>query len=165
MNPSPIRRAVLRALGKFGGRSRDLKTGAAIQRSWKEIVGELMSRYCHPLQVNGHRLSIGVTSPVWLAEVEFLKDTLLDNIQKALGEKAIREVSFCMIEEAPKPLAGLPQFEKPVFEEPSPETSLRLEEALTKIGDPDLREQVRRVLKKSLSRYTHDRTGSPGKGT
>jgi hypothetical protein len=152
----PVRSSILRALGKFGGRSRDLKTGTLIQGAWQEIVGELMSRYCHPIQVVGSRLKIGVTSPVWLSEMDYFKDTLLDNIQKTLGSKVITEVSFSMIERVPAALPMPLESRIEDVHEPSTDESEKMEQALSSIADPELRERMRRVLKKSLARYGND---------
>jgi hypothetical protein len=150
--------ALTRSLSGLPGRGNDLKLGYRIQLAWPKIVGEMMARFMFPVDVHGDRLSIGVTSSVWMQEAEYQRDTLLANIAAELGSKAIRHLAFKMLPQAPgKPaLAGANPAPQAAPEPPRALTEseeAHLASELERIADPGLREQMRRVLAKSLQRY------------
>lgn len=140
-----------RVLGRFRNRANDLKIGAKLGKVWPDVVGEVMQRFCHPVGISGKTLTVGITSPVWMAELEYHKVTLLDNLEKALGKRCITSIQLTMLQEAFIPArqqrVGAPS--EPTEPLP-PEKSDQLERDLERISDPQLREQMRRVLKKSM---------------
>lgn len=146
-----------RGLADLPGRGRDLKLGYRLQLAWARIVGELMTKYLFPVDVSGAKLTIGVTNAVWMQEAEYLRDTLLANISKELGPGAVRELAFRMLPQAPaaparhRPAAPL----TPVPPPPplSADERAHLDAELARISDPALREQMRRILEKSLARH------------
>ena len=152
--PIPTSQIVKRALAQFRGRGKDVRLGALLTRAWPNIVGELMGRFCFPVGIVGHELTVGVTSSVWLAEAKYQEDLFLENIAKHLGPKAIQRVRFTMLA---KPPEGLVKPAKSILEvqedrELSDSQKAKLEKDLEKIPDPALREQLRRVLTKALAR-------------
>lgn len=149
--------ALTRGLSGLPGRGKDLKLGYRLQRAWPRIVGEMMMRYLFPVDVSGDRLVIGVTSAVFMQEAEYQRDTLLSNIAAELGGGSIRHLQFKMLPEAPvvpRPGPSGPST-SPVLptRELTPEEAAHLTAELEKIADPGLREQMRRILEKSLRRY------------
>jgi hypothetical protein len=176
--PRRIDGALTSGLARLPGRGRDLKVGYRLQLAWPAIVGEMMSRYLFPVDVSGDRLVIGVTSAVWMQEAEYQKDVLLANIARELGSTAIKGVTFRMLAQAPevpelaralaKPAAPAPASpwvpKAAVSDAPAgpaaapqapalpPEKAAELEAELARIADPALREQMRRILTRSLAR-------------
>jgi hypothetical protein len=131
----------------------NIKAGILISRAWLEITGELMGRYCHPIKVLGKHLTVGITSPVWLAEAEYLKEIFLSNIRKVIGANVVTSISFSMLQQPPHKATELDQKPVPLGKELTAEEATHLQEEVARIHDPELREQVRRVLEKSLRRY------------
>lgn len=113
-----------------------------------------MARYLFPVDVSGDRLTIGVTSAVFLQEAEYQRDSLLSNISRELGEGSVRQLAFKMLPKAPG--SPPPPTKKNVTTDaPRPLTEAQaahLDEELKHIADPTLREQMRRVLSRSLER-------------
>jgi len=131
--------------------AQDLHLAAIISQAWSKIVGEPMCRYCFPIQVKRRRLKVGVTSTVWLTEATYLKDMFLTNVQKIVGPRAITDVSFSVLRKAPL----IPERKRKEIVSNgevvlSCSQRTHLEEALNNIQDLELREQMRRVLIKSL---------------
>ena len=128
--------------------------GYRLQLAWPRIVGELMTRYLFPVDVSGNRLTIGVTSAVWMQEAEYQRDTLLSNISAELGPGAIQVLAFRMLPQAPRAESGRAVAKAP----PAPPAPISADERahldveLARIADPALREQLRRILEKSLAR-------------
>lgn len=185
MRPRRIGRidhALTRSLAKLPGRGRDLKIGYRLQLAWSAIVGEMMGRYLFPVDVSHDRLVIGVTSAVWMQEAEYQKDVLLANIARELGSASIKHLSFRMLPVAPVPVELARSVEKPkaapaaspwvpraavsdqapaapaspAMPALSEEQAAQLETELARIRDPALREQLRRILTRSLARASRD---------
>jgi len=144
--------ALTRGLAKLPGRGHDLKMGYRLQQVWPKLVGEMMARYMFPVDVSGDRLTVGVTSAVFLQEAEYMRDGLLVNLARELGEGRIRHLAFKMLPAAPK-VATAPKTAMPVAKPLSHSETDHLERELARITDPELREKMRRVLSKSLERY------------
>ena len=106
-----------------------------------------------PVDVSGDRLTVGVTSSAFMQEAEYQRDTLLANLGRELGSRAIRSLAFRMMPQAPaKPKAAPPTPARPERPLSSAEEA-HLAAELAKISDPTLREQVGRVFAKALRRY------------
>lgn len=117
-----------------------------------------MAKYLFPVDVTGSKLTIGVTNSTWMQEAEYQRDTLLENIAKELGPRAISSLAFRMLPQSPavpaKVKARVGPAPKPPLPPPlSADQQAHLETELARISDPALREQLRRILEKSLARY------------
>jgi hypothetical protein len=150
--------ALSRGLSGLPGRGKDLKLGYQLQLAWPRIVGELMAKYLFPVDVSGSKLTIGVTNSTWMQEAEYQRDTLLENIAKELGPKAIQAISFRMLPQSPavpaKPVKARvgPAPKPPPPPQLSSEQRAHLDEELARIKDPGLREQMRRILEKAFAK-------------
>lgn len=156
-----VQSALTRGLAGLPGRGRDLKLGYRVQMAWPKIVGEMMARYMFPVDVSGDRLTIGVTSAVWMQEAEYQRDTLLANLSAELGS-GIRHLTFRMLPQAPvvapgarpAPGPGAPKVEPASPPRPlTPTEEAHLDSELARVADPTLRAQMRRIFAKALSRY------------
>ena len=63
-----------------------------IQKYWKEIVGEAIYNNAQPLNIIQGVLKVGVSSSVWMQQLQFMKDTLKDNINKRLKRQIISDI-------------------------------------------------------------------------
>ena len=148
-----------RGLSGLPGRGRDLKQGYRLELAWPRIVGEMMARYLFPVDVSGDKLTVGVTSAVFMQEAEYQRDSLLANIARELGSGVIRHLAFRMLPKAPKPYTPPAPAKAPAKPAAPPSSPLsgaeaaHLEKELERIADPGLREQMRRILARSLERY------------
>ena len=61
---------------------------------WDSTVGETIAANAQPEAFKGKILLVNVTSSVWLHQLRFLKEDIINNINHALGETFVEEVKF-----------------------------------------------------------------------
>src|SRR5512136_2280978 len=66
----------------------------SIVGAWNEIVGEAVAGHSHPRSIRNQILFIDVVHPTWMQQLQFLKPTLLDQVNAFLGEPLIRDIRF-----------------------------------------------------------------------
>ncbi|MBI4860445.1 MAG: DUF721 domain-containing protein [Candidatus Riflebacteria bacterium] len=159
MKPTPLGQALKRTLRAFKGRGKDIAKAARITSAWTRIVGEWMASQSRPVEVRGDRLKVGFSSPVWMTEAEYLSDQLIANLDEVLGKGAITHLSFCLLASIDPRWAqriGPGRSDEPADPIPEPvltdDQNRRLEQHLLNIPDPSLRDRMRRILKKALTR-------------
>jgi len=60
-----------------------------IWRVWKEVVGQTYAENAQPSKIRKKQLTITVTDSIWLQELTFYKETILEKINQTLGRKAV----------------------------------------------------------------------------
>lgn len=65
-----------------------------VYKTWKEIVGAKIAEKTCPLRLKGDTLYVKVISSPWMQELSLLKDTVIENINKKLGEGRIKDIVF-----------------------------------------------------------------------
>jgi hypothetical protein len=126
----------------------------SIVGAWNEIVGESVAGHSQPRSIRNQILFIDVDHPTWMQQLQFLKPTLLDQINAFLGGPQIQDIRFKL----GKVSAPLPAPPKTLLTEDEPldqETLDRIESLLQKIGDQEVQKSLREVLIKGakLERY------------
>jgi hypothetical protein len=71
-------------------------TQVRLLRSWKEIVGPLLSGKTAPGKVRNGVLTIFVPNHTWAQELQLSKPVLLEKIQSAAGREKVREIRFAV---------------------------------------------------------------------
>jgi len=61
---------------------------------WEAIVGKIIAAHSRPTGIHHKRLYVIVDSPVWLQEMSFYKDDLVEKVNNYYGKKIIKEVSL-----------------------------------------------------------------------
>src|SRR5512135_1247214 len=61
---------------------------------WNEIVGEPVAEHSKPRSVRNRILFVDVSHSTWMQQLQFLKPTLLDQLNGFLGEPLIRDIRF-----------------------------------------------------------------------
>jgi predicted nucleic acid-binding Zn ribbon protein len=61
---------------------------------WEEEVGEAIAAHAEPAGFRSGVLSVRVDSPAWMQELQFLKESLREQLNRRLGEPLIRDVYF-----------------------------------------------------------------------
>ena len=67
---------------------------ARVWHLWDSIVGETIAANAQPEAFKGNILLVNVTSSVWLHQLRFLKEDIINNINNALGETFVEEIKF-----------------------------------------------------------------------
>jgi len=67
---------------------------SSIQQRWEEIMGEKIANHTIPGQIRYKKLYIHVDNPVWMHQLLFLKDEILNRVNCTIGREIINEVRF-----------------------------------------------------------------------
>ena len=147
-----IDREVERTLARSGsGKALAL---SRITAAWPQAVGEPVARNAWPLRVaRDGTLHVATSSATWAFELDRLASEIEARLARALDEGAPRSLRFRV---GPIPEPGMPaegRRESPArAPEPLPEELAEADSAADAIGDPELRELVRRAARASLAR-------------
>ena len=61
---------------------------------WDEEVGEPVAAHAQPAGYRAGVLSVRVNSPVWMQELQFLKEIIRERLNQRLGDELIRDIFF-----------------------------------------------------------------------
>ncbi|MBI4746176.1 MAG: DUF721 domain-containing protein [Deltaproteobacteria bacterium] len=109
---------------------------------WDKLAGEAVSRHCQPDRLKDGILFLKVDSPVWMQQLQFLKSLILEKVNGYMKENAVKDVRF--------QIGKLRQTRKGKFR-PWKEVSLpqevvlRLDNELSSLRDPELRDIIKKV--------------------
>lgn len=65
-----------------------------LYRLWQDAVGDAVARNASPVLVRGGVLHVNVTSSVWVQQLHFLRDMLLQKINAGLSGTKISDIRF-----------------------------------------------------------------------
>ncbi|MEK6537717.1 MAG: DUF721 domain-containing protein [Nitrospirota bacterium] len=65
-----------------------------LAEKWETIAGSIIAAHSKPSDIRYRKLYIIVDSPVWLQELSFYKEELVNNINNYFGRKVINDVFF-----------------------------------------------------------------------
>ncbi len=63
-----------------------------IEEIWEQIMGKTIARYTEKIQIHGQTLYINTTMAPLRQELIYQKEKIIQRVNEALGEKAIRDV-------------------------------------------------------------------------
>ena len=67
---------------------------ARIWEVWDEAVGPAIAAHARPSGVRKGRLRVDVSDPIWIQELEFVKETIKEKLNEKLGRKAVKKIDF-----------------------------------------------------------------------
>lgn len=70
------------------------ETLAAFGTYWAEVVGETLAAHSCPAAMKGKQLLVYVDSSVWLHEMRFLKEDLIDALNRLPGGSPVEDIKF-----------------------------------------------------------------------
>jgi len=112
---------------------------------WNEIVGKTIARNAQPEKIRHGTLFIKVTSPVWMQQLQFMKNMIADKLNQRLKQEIVKNIFFMV--------GRIDAAEEEALEQSranqTPETAERevSEEFLTSIDDAEIREAFKKLLK------------------
>ena len=117
----------------------------SIVGAWNQIVGEPVAGHSQPRSIRNQILFIDVAHPTWMQQLQFLKPTLLNQVNAFLGEPLIQDIRFKLGKVSP-PLPASPKTPS-MEDEPLDQGTLgRIESLLQKINDEEVQRSLREVL-------------------
>ncbi len=65
-----------------------------IWRVWKEVVGQTYAENAQPSKIRKKQLTVTVADSIWLQELTFYKETILEKLNLKLGRKAVDSINI-----------------------------------------------------------------------
>lgn len=112
---------------------------------WNEIVGESVAEHSQPRSIRNRILFVDVSHSTWMQQLQFLKLTLLDQVNAFLGEPLIQDIRF-KLGKVSRTLPAPPKALLRENETLDQETLDRMEGLLQKIDDEEVQKSLREVL-------------------
>lgn len=170
MRPKRIK-GILNATLRRLGLEKRIKE-CAILSFWDEAVGESIASHTRPIKVYDGRMTVLVESPSWTQELTFLKNRIMERLNKRMGKEVIKDIYFKIGEINPAPLER--SGAKKSFPEEKKEKAMdlervkldqekrrKIEESLKKIEDPEIKEILKNFLTKEAKYETvRDKQGT-----
>jgi hypothetical protein len=148
--PDLIQQVLRRAEGSYRDRSH------LVWDVWEDAVGPELARRSRPQALRAGRLTVAVANAAWMQQLSFLRESIRDAVNRALGQPLVREVRLRMTEvEAPRPVHQ-PSAPPPWLEQPLDDPARdAVEREVSAIRDPELREAIRqtRIRAEQVRRY------------
>ncbi len=127
---------------------------------WEEIAGVEAATICQPVKVSYAKGGIGATLIVWCEgahapEVEMSAPALIERVNAAYGYNAISRIHISQSEKPPERSSpsGAPQRRQLTAEE-----ERQVEDLIADVGDPSLKEALRRLGRNVKSRVADPST-------
>ena len=120
---------------------------------WNKAVGLQIAAQTRPGKLKGETLFVKVSSSVWMQQLHFLKEEIIEKINQSLGKAVIKNIYF-FLGEIPLPsLKGEERMSFPSLSHVLKDRDRRLiEKSTASIPDQELREIMKRVMTKEIIR-------------
>ena len=120
---------------------------------WNDVVGNTIARNAQPEKIRNGTLFVKVTSPVWMQQLQFMKDLITEKLNQRLGTPVVRNIFFVVgrVETDAAEAEGQPAAQQPAPEPREPEID---EEFLKSVTDPEIRHAFKRLLRSYTRRKT-----------
>ena len=66
-----------------------------IQTIWQQAVGAKIAEHACPDRIQNNVLFVNVSSSVWMQELHFLRENILEKINKNIPSGKIKDIRFC----------------------------------------------------------------------
>src|SRR5918992_1040795 len=61
---------------------------------WNEVVGKTIARNAQPEKIRQGTLFVKVSSPVWMQQLQFVKDMITDKLNQRLRQDVVKNIFF-----------------------------------------------------------------------
>jgi len=111
---------------------------------WNNVVGPTVARNAQPEKIRNGILFVKVTSPVWMQQLQYMKDLIVEKLNQRLGTDLVKKIFF---------VVGRFEGDTDAQDEPpreakkttAEETELD-EQFLDSVRDPEIRKAFKRLL-------------------
>jgi hypothetical protein len=109
---------------------------------WRDVVGEAIARNAQPEKIRNGTLFVKVSSPVWMQELQFMKEMIAEKLNHRLTGEVVKNIFF-MVGRIEPTTASAETRNKPT-ELPAVPVN---EEFLHSIEDPEIRAAFQKLVK------------------
>jgi predicted nucleic acid-binding Zn ribbon protein len=112
---------------------------------WNDTVGATVARNAQPEKIRNGTLFVKVTSPVWMQQLQYMKEMIAEKLNQRLKSEVVRNIFFVVGKVDAEALEVKAQ---PVRRDPIRTQDGRPdEEFLNTVQDPEIRQAFKRLLK------------------
>jgi hypothetical protein len=123
--------------------------GYAVWGVWDQAVGETVAQQAQPTFVRGGTLFVRCSSSAWMQQLQFMKVTIREELNRLLGKEIIKDIRFQMGTIA-RPTHGESSIKDQEVALDDAERE-RIDEALRPLQDDETKEIVKRIMIKGAS--------------
>lgn len=122
---------------------------------WNDIVGAPIARNAQPEKIRNGTLFVKVTSPVWMQQLQYMKEMIAESINQRLKADIVKNIFFVVgrLDTGIDPDAVKSNPLPPQTEAAGAEPD---EEFLNSVSDPEIRQAFKRLLKSYARRKRKD---------
>jgi len=106
---------------------------------WNEVVGKPVARNAQPEKIRAGTLFVKVSSPVWVQQLQFMKDLIAEKLNQRLRAEVVKNIFFFV-----GPIASS---ESEAENDPEPGNAPIDERFLVSLVDPELRQAFEKLLR------------------
>jgi hypothetical protein len=111
---------------------------------WNDVVGKTIAVNAQPEKIRNGTLFVKVTSPVWMQQLQFMKQMIADKLNHRLKREIVKNIFFVVgridSPSAPETVPAVPS--ATMDQEPQID-----QQFLETVADPELRQAFKRLLK------------------
>ena len=117
---------------------------------WNEIVGATIARNAQPEKIRNGTLFVKVSSPVWMQQLQFMKEMIADKLNHRLEREVVKNIFFMVGRiEAPEQASET----EPSASHADVISERRAnEDFLESIDDPEIRDAFKKLLRSFAQR-------------
>src|SRR5688572_22378159 len=117
----------------------------AVWPIWNEVVGAVIARNAQPEKIRHGTLFVKVSSPVWMQQLQFMKDLIVEKLNQRLRAEVVKNIFFFVgaisstdVDPDPdlEPLRAPPGSNDPIDER-----------FLDEVADPEIRQAFKKMLR------------------
>jgi hypothetical protein len=123
---------------------------------WNEVVGKPVARNAQPEKIRNGTLFVKVSSPVWMQQLQFMKDLIAEKLNQRLRAEVVTNIFFVVGSLVPSDADPEPEVEPVGTTAPSAGPMMD-EGFLDSLGDPEMRQAFRRLLRSYARRKSRQR--------
>jgi predicted nucleic acid-binding Zn ribbon protein len=148
--PTPLGDTLREVLDRAG--LGGIATSSTLCGRWAELVGPGIAAHSSPGAIKGGRLAVTVDSSAWMNQLSLLSTDLIEKVNAGLGAGTVTELRFRIGKPSlpgarRKPAAK----DAPKKRSLTPSERAEVEQAASKVADPELRKSVIRLLTAAAS--------------
>jgi hypothetical protein len=131
-------------------------TDRHLLNTWRRAVGPQIAAQTSPDTVKRGTLFVRVSAPVWLHQLQFMKEEILSKFNELCGRQEVHGLYFTIGDISPPPPGGIeqPPPALSIAELPNRDRNM-MRESLETVRDPELKELLERVMTSEITRRRH----------
>ena len=126
-----------------------------LRKTWLDAVGPKIAAYTRPDAIRRNVLFVKVANSVWMQQLHFLKQDILEKINRANAQNPVQNIFFSLDEAAvPAPETRHPQDPAQAQDASALRSRDRIliEKSVAAIADAELRDILQRVMTREIAR-------------